>query len=178
MDSIIQKKLFSKDDCDYIKSLTNSKSFERSKVAGYNKLDTVSQCRTSSELILESNHDLSNILLPKFKEFGIKSLPDFFIILKYDVNQEFKKHTDSGVEYPNRYKTLIIQLSNQTDYDGGELCIFQNGETTLSSKEIGNTIMFNSSLEHCANKIIEGTRYSMVCWLSIDNFELKNKSLI
>jgi predicted 2-oxoglutarate/Fe(II)-dependent dioxygenase YbiX len=178
MESIIQKKLFNKDECDYFKSLSSDKSFKRSKVTGYNNIDIISKHRTSSELIIELNHDLSNILLPKFKEFGIKSLPDFFIILKYDVNQEFKKHTDSGVEYPNRYKTLIIQLSNETDYDGGELCIFQNEKTIISSKEIGNTIMFDSTLEHCANKIKEGIRYSMVCWLSIDNFELKNKSLI
>jgi predicted 2-oxoglutarate/Fe(II)-dependent dioxygenase YbiX len=177
MNSIIQKKLFNKDECDYFKSLSDDKSFKRSEVAGYNNLNIVSEHRTSSELMIELNYDLSNTLLPKFKEFGIKSLPDFFMILKYDVNQEFKKHTDSGVEYPNRYKTLIIQLSNETDYDGGELCIFQNGETLISSKEIGNTIMFDSSLEHCANKIKEGTRYSIVCWLSIDNFEL-NKSLI
>ena len=167
MDSIIQKKLFNKDDCDYFKSLSDDKSFKRSKVTGYNNIDIISKHRTSSELTIELNDDLSNILLPKFKEFGIKSLPDCFIILKYDLNQEFKKHTDSGVEYPNRYKTLIIQLSNETDYDGGELCIFQNEETIISSKEIGNTIMFDSSLEHCANKIKEGTRYSMVCWLSL-----------
>jgi predicted 2-oxoglutarate/Fe(II)-dependent dioxygenase YbiX len=178
MNSIIQKKLFNKNECDYIKTLYEGKSFSRSKVSGYNNISAVTEHRTSSELMIESNHDLSNMLLPKFKEFGIKSLPEIFIMLKYDINQEFKKHTDSGVEYPNRYKTLIIQLSNETDYDGGELCIFQNGETIISSKEIGNTIMFNSSLEHCANKIIKGTRYSMVCWLSIDNFESKNKSLI
>jgi predicted 2-oxoglutarate/Fe(II)-dependent dioxygenase YbiX len=178
MDSIIQKKLLNKDDCEYIKSLSDGKSFNRSKVAGYNNLDVVSEHRTSSDLIIELNYDLSNMLIHKFKEFGIKNLPEFFLILKYDKNQEFKRHKDSGIEYPNRYKTLIIQLSNETDYDGGELCIFQNEKTIISSKEIGNTIMFDSSLEHCANKIKEGTRYSMVCWLSIDNFELKNKSLI
>jgi predicted 2-oxoglutarate/Fe(II)-dependent dioxygenase YbiX len=178
MQSIIQKKILNKDECDYIKSLSDGKSFNRSKVTGYNNLDIVSEHRTSSELRIELNHEISNMLLPKLKELGIKSLPDFFIILKYDVNQEFKKHTDSGVEYPTRYKTLIIQLSNETDYDGGELCIFQNEETIISSKEIGNTIMFDSSLEHCANKIKEGTRYSMVCWLTIDDFELKIKSLI
>jgi len=119
MESIIQKKLFNKDECDYFKSLSSDKSFKRSKVTGYNNIDIISKHRTSSELIIELNHDLSNILLPKFKEFGIKSLPDFFIILKYDVNQEFKKHTDSGVEYPNRYKTLI-QVSSNWQEGAGE----------------------------------------------------------
>lgn len=177
MQSIIQKKLFNKDDCDYFKSLSDDKSFERSKVAGYNNLNIISEHRTSSELIIELDDDLSNMMIEKLKEFEVKSLPEFFIILKYDKNQEFKRHTDSGVEYPNRYKTVIIQLSNETDYDGGELCIFHNGETTVSSKEIGNVMMFDSSIEHSVNKINDGIRYSIVFWLSIDNFILK-KSLI
>ena len=177
MGVIIQKKLFNKDECDYFKSLSDDKSFKRSKVTGYNNFDIISEHRTSSELMIDLNYDLSNMMLEKFKEFEIKTLPNYFIILKYDKNQEFKRHTDSGSEYPNRYKTLIIQLSNETDYDGGEFCIFHNGETTVSSKEIGNVIMFDSSIEHSVNKINDGIRYSIVFWLSIDNFALR-KTLI
>ena len=177
METIIQKKLFTQDECDYFKSLSNDKPFKRSEVVGYNNLNIISKHRTSSELMIELNHDLSNIMLDKFREFEIKSLPEFFIILKYDENQEFKRHNDSSLEYPNRYKTLIIQLSNEADYDGGELCIFYNSKTIITSKKIGNVIMFDSSIDHCANKIKEGIRYSMVFWLSADNFGL-NKSLI
>lgn len=177
MQSIIQKKLFNKDDCHYFKSLSDDDSFKRSKVTGYSNLDVISEHRTSSELTINLTYDLSNIILEKLKELEIKTLPEFFIILKYDKNQEFKRHTDSGVEYPNRFKTLIIQLSDEMDYDGGELCIFHNDETIVSSKEIGNVIMFDSSIEHCVNKIKDGIRYSIVFWLSIDNFKL-NKSLI
>jgi predicted 2-oxoglutarate/Fe(II)-dependent dioxygenase YbiX len=81
------------------------------------------------------------------------------------------------VEYPNRYKTMIIQLSDESEYEGGELCIFEKDKVLIVSKDIGNVIMFDSSIEHCANKIKEGTRYSMVFWLSIDNFGL-TKSLM
>jgi len=177
MKTVIQKKLFNKYECDYFKSLPDDKLFKRSTIVDNNKLVTISEYRTSCEVRMELDINLSDIILEKVKEFGIKSLPDFFIILKYDINQEFKKHNDSGGIYSNRYKTLIIQLSDKTEYDGGELCIFQNGETLVSSKEIGNVIMFDSSIEHCANKIQEGIRYSMVFWLSIDNFGL-NQSLI
>jgi hypothetical protein len=37
--------------------------------------------------------------------------------------------------------------------------------------------MFDSSIEHSVNKINDGIRYSIVFWLSFDNFGL-NKSLI
>jgi predicted 2-oxoglutarate/Fe(II)-dependent dioxygenase YbiX len=177
METIFQKKIFNQDDCNYFKSLSEGKSFERSNITKSTQFDNMSEYRTSSEVIVQLDSDLSNMILEKVKELGIKNLPEYFIILKYDKNQEFKRHNDTGIDYPNRFKTLIIQLSNETDYDGGELCIFHNGKTIISSKEIGNVIIFDSSIDHCANKIEDGIRYSMVFWLSIDNFGL-NKSLI
>ena len=177
METIIQKKLFSQDECDYFKSLSNDKPFERSKITEHIQFYNISEFRTSSEVVIEMDISLSNLILKKVKEFGIKTLPNHFIILRYNKNQEFKRHNDVGLDYPNRYKTLIIQLSNETDYEGGELCIFHNDEIITSSKEVGNVIMFDSSIDHLANKIKTGIRYSLVFWLSIDNFGL-TKSLI
>jgi predicted 2-oxoglutarate/Fe(II)-dependent dioxygenase YbiX len=169
--------LFSKEECEYFKSLSTNKMFYRSKVTEHTSSNIISEYRTSHEVGIQLDTDLSNIILEKVKEFGIKTLPNYFIILKYDKNQEFKKHRDSGVDYPNRYKTMIIQLSDESEYEGGELCIFEKDKVLIVSKDIGNVIMFDSSMEHCANKIKEGTRYSMVFWLSIDNFGL-TKSLM
>jgi predicted 2-oxoglutarate/Fe(II)-dependent dioxygenase YbiX len=177
MNKIIQKKLFSQDECDYFKSLSDNKTFKRSEITEHTNLNIISECRTSLEVDVQIDSDLSNLILEKLKEFGIKSLPDYFIILKYDKNQEFKRHSDSGPSYPNRYKTMIIQLSDESEYEGGELCIFAEECEIKVSKDIGNVIIFDSSIEHCANKIIEGVRYSMVLWLSIDDFGL-TKSLI
>jgi len=177
MKSFIEKKLFTQDECEYFKSLSNDKLFERSGIIGGNNTIVVSEYRTSTQVVVQINSDLSDIILEKVKDFGIKTLPEYFIILKYDKTQEYKRHNDSALDYPNRYKTLIIQLSNETDYEGGELCIFHNDEIITSSKEVGNVIMFDSSIDHLANKVKTGTRYSMVFWLSIDNFGL-TKSLI
>jgi predicted 2-oxoglutarate/Fe(II)-dependent dioxygenase YbiX len=177
MENIIQKKLFTEDECNYFKSLTNDTLFERSEVIVGNGVAAVSSYRTSSQVKIEINSDLSTKILEKVKEFGVKTLPEYFIILKYDKTQEYKRHNDTGLYRLDRYKTLIIQLSNENEYEGGELCIFHNDETITTSKEIGNVVIFDSSLDHCANKIKEGIRYSMVFWLTIDNFGI-NKSLI
>lgn len=177
MENIIQKKLFTEDECNYFKSLTNNRIFERSEIIVEKNTAAKSNYRTSSQVKIQMNSDLYTLILRKVKEFGIKTLPEYFIILEYDKTQEYKRHNDTGEYYLERYKTLIIQLSNETEYDGGELCIFHNDETIISSKEKGNVIIFDSSLDHCANKIKEGVRYSMVFWLTIDNFGI-NKSLI
>ena len=177
MKTFIQKKLFTQNECEYFKSLSNNKTFEQSKILGKNNEFITSDYRSSKEVKIETNLYLSNIILEKIKELGVKTLPEHFVILKYDKNEEVKRHNDVALSDPDRYKTLIIQLSNETDYEGGELCIFHNDEIITSSKEVGNVIMFDSSIDHLANKIKTGTRYSLVFWLSIDNFGL-TKSLI
>lgn len=177
MEAVIEKKLFNKDECDYFKSLSSDKLFERSKVLASDGIVGISDYRSSEQVIVYLDFELSAMILEKVQQFGVKSLPEYFTILKYNKKQEFQRHNDTGITYKSRYKTLIIQLSDETEYDGGELCIFQNNKTTISSKEVGNVIMFDSSIDHSANKIKEGIRYSMVFWLSIDNFGL-NKSLI
>ena len=84
MNKIIQKKLFSQDECDYFKSLSDNKTFKRSEITEHTNLNIISECRTSLEVDVQIDSDLSNLILEKLKEFGIKSLPDYFIILKYD----------------------------------------------------------------------------------------------
>ena len=87
METIIQKKLFSQDDCDYFKSLSNDKPFERSKITEHIQFYNISEFRTSSEVVIEMDISLSNLILKKVKEFGIKTLPNHFIILRYNKNQ-------------------------------------------------------------------------------------------
>ena len=73
MESVIQKKLFNKDECNYFKSLSDIKSFKRSKVTDASSLNSISEFRTSSEVTIQLNYDLSNTILDKLKEFKIKS---------------------------------------------------------------------------------------------------------
>ncbi len=58
MENIIQKKLFTEDECNYFKSLTNDTSFERSEVIVGNGVAAVSSYRTSSQVKIEINSDL------------------------------------------------------------------------------------------------------------------------
>jgi len=94
MKTYIQKKLFTQNECEYFKLLSNNKTFEQSEVIGKNDTIIVSNYRTSKQVKIETNPDLSNVILEKVKEFGVKTLPEYFMILKYDKNQEFKRNND------------------------------------------------------------------------------------
>lgn len=173
MEDIVQYILFNENECSTIKNMVDSKSYKRSQVTNQSKTTTISDYRKSNQSSLEVKEFLKNLLLKKLNKFGILSLPKSVDILKYEVGDEFKRHIDNGYPHEYRYKTLIIQLSKESDYIGGELDIFENEKITVD-KTIGNTILFNSSLEHSANKILKGTRYCLVMWLEKKHFGFDN----
>lgn len=164
---IEQKILFSNEDCNYIKNLFKDTDFKRSLVTVHND-DIYSDFRTSEEVLIDFSLDKKNIILSKLKDIGIYETPSYFSVLRYDVGQEFKKHRDNAGQQnktnSNRFKTVVIQLSNENDYDGGELVVYYNRKEVIISKEIGNTIVFDSSLEHKVERVKKGRRYSIVFW--------------
>lgn len=90
---------------------------------------------------------------------------------KYETGCFFSKHRDRYELHEERYRTLLIKLSN--NYEGGNLYI----DDTEYLKNIGDAVVFDSDLIHELTKISSGVRYSLVCWLTEDSFN-KNKSII
>ena len=76
----------------------------------------------------------------------------------------FKRHRDGD----KRYKTLIIQLSHESDYQGGELIV---GEQSISKTQ-GTVIMFDANTYHQLNEVISGKRHVFVVWLLIEHFRM------
>jgi PKHD-type hydroxylase len=176
-DLIEQKTLFSKEECDYLKTLFSDDDFQRSRITDNKSHGEYSNTRTSYDIFLPFGVDNKNVLIDKLRENGIYGTVYSFTVLRYDIGQEFKKHRDNGgahsKRYEKRYKTVIIQLSNEDEYEGGDLVIYNNDEEITASKEIGNTIIFHSSLEHELKKLTKGRRYCIVFWLEKENFKLK-----
>jgi len=127
--------------------------------------------RKSEESIIDSNK-VSNILLPKLKPFGITSLPSIVKIIKYKKGSFFEKHSDRTHNHlTHRIKTLIIQLSE--DYEGADLIV----QNEVCSKKIGTLVLFDALTKHEVTKLLNGKRYSLICWLEEDNLD-SNKSLL
>lgn len=89
----------------------------------------------------------------------------------YTEGMFYKPHIDVNphVNHPahNRKLTIIIQLSEENDYEGGELQIFAgNLKPITMTKKRGSIIVFNSSIPHCVRKIKSGTRYVLASWIT------------
>jgi|SaaInl5LU_22_DNA_1037371.scaffolds.fasta_scaffold00169_1 PKHD-type hydroxylase len=79
----------------------------------------------------------------------------------------YRNHTDDGFDSATTRKlSFTIQLSDPTEYDGGDLLLyrFKLDEPTVAQKEKGLLIAFPSFTIHEVTPVTKGTRYSLVGW--------------
>ena len=174
MAEIVQKQILSEEQCtDILDNATGS--WKSSKVG---PLNYESKERISSEQT--SIYDYGKLHELK-EQLGIQELPMHYKLVRYQKGDVFKKHRDNGEGYNDRYKTLVIQLSNSEDYKGGDLLIYnnikQNESYTKANRDIGTCIMFASNISHEVTPIEEGIRYSLVIWLTRDEMGDKRSIL-
>jgi PKHD-type hydroxylase len=74
-------------------------------------------------------------------------------------------HPDIGPGQNKRKVSIIVQLSDPRDYEGGELEL-NNGKIETLDKSQGTVILFPSFLLHRVTALTKGSRYSLVCWIS------------
>lgn len=81
----------------------------------------------------------------------------------YGIGSFFGEHIDNYICVPDkidRKLTMIVQLSEETDYVAGDVRIV--GKTLPRS--IGSVIIFPSNYRHHVNKVSDGERWSLVSW--------------
>ena len=127
--------------------------------------------RNSLEVQID-NKFIEPILLPHLLKYNIKSITGQVIILQYNEGHYFKRHRDRINLNPHttsRVQTLIVQLSNESDYEGGELIV----RDKIADKTKGNMVLFDSGELHECTTITSGTRYCLVTWLTAEDYKKK-----
>ena len=79
-------------------------------------------------------------------------------------------HQDSGGEGYNRKLSLVLQLSDPCEYEGGQLEIFSSGSSQLVPKRKGLICVFPSWTPHQVTPVVQGTRQSLVVWINGPRF--------
>lgn len=110
-------------------------------------------------------HPLSDVIYellgPLWKPYKNITFIEPYEIKEYVEGDLFEYHNDN---YFNLYESIdrklnvIIQLSDESEYDGGELLV---GDY-VCSKEQGSAIIFPACITHAVNKITRGKRYSLI----------------
>jgi len=82
-------------------------------------------------------------------------------------NGMYDKHIDPlpwNIPY-NRKLSLVVQLSDPTEYEGGELLLYTSKEPTSIKKQKGLTTFFPSYVLHECTPVTKGERYVLVAWV-------------
>jgi len=79
-------------------------------------------------------------------------------------------HQDYGGEV-SRKLSLVLQLSDPSEYEGGNLQVFVGGEPQNTKKQRGLVVAFPSYILHQVTPVTQGNRQSLVAWVSGPQFK-------
>ena len=99
--------------------------------------------------------------------FDLTVLNDSIQYTVYDGTEKgfYDWHLDIGPdELALRKVSLVVQLSNPGDYEGGELQLQRGKYVDTPTKTKGSVILFPSYLLHRVTPVTSGTRKSLVLW--------------
>lgn len=106
----------------------------------------------------------------EFYKFDIHGFSEDFQYSIYDEEYQghYTWHRDNGKLVPGtppRKLSLVLQLSDPSDYEGGELEIFTAPEPEAVNKEKGIISVFPSYTLHRVTPVTKGTRKTLVVWI-------------
>jgi predicted 2-oxoglutarate/Fe(II)-dependent dioxygenase YbiX len=109
-------------------------------------------------------------------QLGIKLVnPPHAVFRKYVVGDFFIKHIDQPPNpKPIRYMSVCIQLSNESEYEGGNVYVYAKNNKQLIPKTIGYTYAFGIKVPHEVTPITNGIRKSLTIFVSENHIKRTN----
>lgn len=87
-------------------------------------------------------------------------------------HSNYQKHLDLGRQFPNRKLSFSVQLSDDTEYVGGDLRFhYIKHQPEVAPRKKGKIIFFPSWVVHDVTPVTQGTRRSLVGWINGPNFK-------
>ena len=197
IENLTQKKNFKfvvhKDDfltekrCDELLEMFNTSEQYKATVAGTYKgsgsdvvnesVRKVQEVRFSEDIVLSDGFNLNKNLTMAcemantlFFNFDTSNQLSNIRMLRYEDTGKYDWHLDIGNEETSVRKiTAIVQLSNESDYEGGNFEFSMTDETgkdtAVGSRKKGSLILFPSYLGHRVSPLTSGVRYSILTWM-------------
>jgi PKHD-type hydroxylase len=163
---------FSKDDCEQIKE--QAQLFPQIKADTFsgekdpNRDSTVRWIEPTADTrwIFESLQNFANEANEALFKAAITGFTESIQYTEYEgKGTHYGWHPDIGPEKNKRKISVVVQLSDPADYEGGELVINTGHEVSTDNQQ-GSVILFPSFLLHKVSPLISGSRYSLVSWIS------------
>lgn len=164
---VIQEKIFSIEECIQILKIKKEDSRKwKSLDRNYNS-ESISLSKKTEWIF-----DRIKTFFEKNTLHTLLNLNPIIHFHTYDVNGDFKKHNDfiNGRLY-------ILGVILNVDYDGGELIVYDDIDVCKIKKEIGNTFLFETKLNHEVTHIESGIRYTIIWFIHDKEIFFSKKTL-
>ena len=174
------EQIFSAEECDEIIRLGEETNLFEGRVGGGSN-DLRTQVRKSEIGFMDYNEN-NGWIFDRFAEcameanstmwdFDLWGFGDGIQYTKYfEDGGHYDWHADVGPTVANRKVSLVLQLSEPEEYDGGLLQLNIGHQYVEVPRQKGNLAIFPSYLLHRVTPVVAGTRKSAVAWISGPTF--------
>jgi PKHD-type hydroxylase len=152
-------------------------------VSSDNSFDVVDQIRKSevswianteeSTWIYDSMAYICRMLNGQFFGFDLYGfIEDFQYTVYRPGGDHYTWHIDKGmINNSPRKLSMVLQLSDPSEYDGGDLEFYVQSEPIKAEKKKGIVYVFPSWILHRVTPVTRGTRRSLVMWVAGPKFK-------
>jgi PKHD-type hydroxylase len=168
--------IFTSDEVERIKTIGRRIGVSRAKTHGSGE-DCLDHRRSFTSWITPNDYTawiyqkLSTVVVDnneKFFNFDLSMIePIQFTYYNSAEEGLYKCHTDAQFwNLPhNRKFSIVMQLSDPSEYEGGDLVLHTGYNPTVIRKEKGLIVCFPSYTLHEVTPVTKGERYSLVAWV-------------
>ena len=149
-------------------------------------LGKVPRTRITNLKWVELNPDTNWLYKKIINQIHKVNQENFDMILKFVENLQFSEYTESQQGFYSKHNdcgdksrlenfvdirklSFSIQLTDEKEYEGGELVLYVRGKETIAPKSKGTIIFFESDIMHEVKPVKKGIRHALVSWVQGPN---------
>ena len=112
--------------------------------------------------------DIANQINAEHFNFDLVGFGEPMQLTNYDQLEQgmYGWHQDYNAKKVSRKLSLVLQLTDPSEYEGGNLQVMTSGEPVNVRKQRGLVAIFPSYLLHQVTPVTQGNRQSLVAWVS------------
>ena len=130
------------------------------------------QLNDETTFIYDSLGFITRQLNGQFFDFDLFGFAEHLQYTVYhDNGSKYDWHLDRGMStFAPRKLSLVLQLSDPSEYEGGDLELFTGSNPIVVTKQRGLVTAFPSFVLHRVTPVTKGTRKTLVAWLTGPKF--------
>jgi PKHD-type hydroxylase len=168
--------IFTNEELNLIEKIVSDSDLSDGKIDGDlidasirdSKIKFIDSSTQENRWVFERFAGLVNNANERFFKFDLNRLESLQYTV-YNEGQYYKEHMDMGYRNSNnavRKLSFTMQLSDPSEYEGGELVIRHGSEPDIARKNRGAITFFPSYIMHEVTPVTRGTRKSIVGWVT------------